>query len=105
MNIKVRNRHLATAFIKSEICGAADLDPNGELRVRRVDAKTLEFYGTASCSKCGATLIMPNWPVTVEVEFGALPLPEGLGFVETEYAAEHQMEMYPDDVCGACSEE
>jgi hypothetical protein len=48
---------------------------------------------------------MPNWPVIVEVEFGALPLPDGLGFVETEYAAEHQMELYPDDVCGACSEE
>lgn len=105
MHIKVQNKHLATSFIKSEICGAADLDPSGELRVRRVGPKTLEFYGTCSCSKCGATLIMPNWPVVVEVDFGALPIPEGLGLVETEYAAEHQQELYPEDVCGACSED
>lgn len=95
--------HVIRAYVKD----AVDVPSDGTLKVRRMK-DGLEFYATDKCSVCGATVVLPNWPVRVKAKFGSFVIPAPAWAELTEFEHDNLMEMFctdsGDTCCGGCAD-
>lgn len=98
----------ANRIIRAYVKDAVDVDERTPIKAKIIP-NGLEFYATTECQHCGATLVMPNWPIRVVLNSECRDVLQAPSWAtETEYGYDGFEEMSEDHngvtSCQACLE-